>query len=192
MFINAGIQRGFDFCAPASFAPEQFDAELRTNYTAPGHLTHLCLPFLRAAAPRPVSLVYTTSCLAVVPRPRAPGYSASKAALHAFALSLRMQLLPHKHVKVVELMPPAVQTELHDAKHQPDIKDGRSIGMPLDEYTHKAYTALVAAGEAQATGKDKMASERVIIGGFPGIDEHERWREAVLDRMWTSMVSSKH
>ena len=25
--------------------------------------------------------------------------------------------------------------ELHDEKHQPDIKDGGSIGMPLDEFT---------------------------------------------------------
>ena len=27
--------------------------------------------------------------------------------------------------------------ELHDAKHQPDIKDGGSMGMPLDEFTEE-------------------------------------------------------
>ena len=27
--------------------------------------------------------------------------------------------------------------ELHDTKHQPDIKDGGSIGMPLDEFTEE-------------------------------------------------------
>jgi hypothetical protein len=27
--------------------------------------------------------------------------------------------------------------ELHDARHQPDIKDGGSIGMPLDQFTNE-------------------------------------------------------
>jgi hypothetical protein len=34
------------------------------------------------------------------------------------------------------LCSPAVQTELHDEKHQPDVKNGRAMGMPLDEFTN--------------------------------------------------------
>ena len=42
-------------------------------------------------------------------------------------------------VKVVEILPPAVQTELHDEKHQPDMKNGRQLGMPLDEFIEKTW-----------------------------------------------------
>ncbi|KAK0516999.1 hypothetical protein JMJ35_000154 [Cladonia borealis] len=54
------------------------------------------------------------------------------------------------HVNVVELFPPAVQTELHDKKHQPDIENGRSIGMPLDDFVEDAYNGLAAGKEEVA------------------------------------------
>lgn len=95
----------------------------------------------------------TTSNLGVIPMVRAPNYSASKAALHSFILVLREQLKGSK-VKIIEIYPPAVQSnigfldllsehfltfvaELHDEKHQPDIKNGRNIGMPLGDFTEE-------------------------------------------------------
>ena len=42
--------------------------------------------------------------------------------------------------------------ELHDEKHQPDIKDGRSMGMPLDDFINEAYDGLAA-------GKEEVAVE---------------------------------
>lgn len=53
----------------------------------------------------------------------------------------------NKGVKVIEIFPPAVQTELHDEKHQPDIKDGRNMGMPLDEFTEEAWKGLERGDE---------------------------------------------
>ena len=41
-----------------------------------------------------------------------------------------------------------IAAELHDEKHQPDIKNGRQIGIPLNEFTDKAYAGL-AAGQDQ-------------------------------------------
>lgn len=71
------------------------------------------------------ALAFTTSQMALVPMMRCPNYGASKAALHHFILALRTQLQDGPgNVKVLEIYPPAVQTELHDAKHQPDLKDG--------------------------------------------------------------------
>ena len=71
---------------------------------------------------------------------------------------LREQLREsHSHVAVVELLPPAVQTELHDAKHQPDIRDGRSIGMPLNEFIEEAYAGLAKGEEQVAVGMGKVA-----------------------------------
>lgn len=58
-----------------------------------------------------------------MPMLRSPGYGASKAALHHFILALRTQLRDGPgNAKVVESYPPAVQTELHDANHQPDFE----------------------------------------------------------------------
>lgn len=63
----------------------------------------------------------------------------------------------------MEILPPAVQTELHDAKHQPDIPDGRQIGMPLDEFIDETWKGLT-------TGKDQipvgMSAKPYEEGGF--------------------------
>ena len=50
--------------------------------------------------------------LAVIPLPSSPNYSASKAALHHFVLSLRVQLR-NSPIKVVEIFPPAVDSACH-------------------------------------------------------------------------------
>ncbi|CAF9927869.1 hypothetical protein IMSHALPRED_007318 [Imshaugia aleurites] len=71
--------------------------------------------------------------------------------MHAYILCLREQLR-ESAVKVVELFPPAVQTELHDEKHQPNIKNGRQIGIPLEQFTNEAYKGLAAGKEEVVVG----------------------------------------
>ena len=105
--------------------------------------------------------MYTSSGLALVPLPRCPNYCASKAALHQFIMCLRRQL-EGSSVKVIELFPPAVQTELHDAKHQPGIKDGRSIGMPIGEFMKTAWEGIVEGKEEIPVG--------FVIGALEKID----------------------
>ena len=84
---------------------------------------------------------------------RCPNYGASKAALHHFILALRTQLAEGPgNVKVLEIFPPAVQTELHDAKHQPDLKDGHLIGMPLQEFVDEVWTRLSSGEDQIAVG----------------------------------------
>ncbi|KAL4738897.1 hypothetical protein BDV11DRAFT_170517 [Aspergillus similis] len=134
IFLNSGIQRPFDFSKPGSVDLSIFDQELVTNYTSAVYLTKAFLPHLQCKTSQ-TALVYTTSQMALVPMMRCPNYGASKAALHHFILTLRTQVKDGPgNVKVLEIYPPAVQTELHDAKHQPDLKDGHLIGMPLDEF----------------------------------------------------------
>lgn len=41
-----------------------------------------------------------------------------------------------------------MQTELHDAKHQPDLKDGHLIGMPLQEFVDEVW-GRISDGEDQ-------------------------------------------
>ncbi|KAM0624805.1 hypothetical protein D7B24_006027 [Verticillium nonalfalfae] len=119
-------------------------AELTTNYLAPLHTTLLFLPHLRAhaAAGRPAALYYVTSALALVPLPRCANYCASKAALRALAWQVRAQLRDEERqsgqdaVRVVEIVPPAVQTELH-------TRQGLApIGMPLADFIDEMWVAL--------------------------------------------------
>ncbi|GKZ36256.1 hypothetical protein AbraIFM66950_007253 [Aspergillus brasiliensis] len=152
IFINSGIQRPFDFSHPNTVDLTTFNTELTTNYTAAVHLTTAFLPHLQSL-PRQTALIYTTSQMALVPMMRCPNYGASKAALHHFILALRTQVAEGPgNVKVLEIYPPAVQTELHDEKHQPDLKDGHLIGMPLGEFVGEVWDRLQAGEEQIAVG----------------------------------------
>lgn len=142
--MNSGMQRPVDFSKPDSIKLSDVDTEFLTNYTSYIHLTKYFLPVLLKQS-SPAALMFTTSGLALSPILRCPNYCATKAALHHLILCMREQLR-HTNVKVVELLPPMVQTELHDAKHQPDIKDGGKMGMPLDEYTERTWKGYAISG----------------------------------------------
>jgi len=157
VILNSGIQRKIDFTKPESIDLDAVEAELTTNYTSPLHLVAAFLPHLQRQS-SPTSLIFTTSGLALVPILRCPNYCASKAAMHHVILVLREQLKESgSSVKVIEVLPPAVQTELHDAKHQPDIKDGGSIGMPLKEFTEECWEGLCAGEEGIPVGMIKRS-----------------------------------
>ncbi|RZN22873.1 SDR family NAD(P)-dependent oxidoreductase [Bradyrhizobium sp. Leo121] len=57
------------------------------------------------------TLINVSSALAFVPLPCLPIYCATKAAIHSYTQSLRFQL-EETGVEVIELMPPAVKTEM--------------------------------------------------------------------------------
>lgn len=101
---NAGIQNWMDI-ADADFM-ERAHAEIITNIEAPMHLTKLFsqLPSLK-------TLVNVTSGLAFVPASKIAVYSATKSFLHSFTLSTRY-LLKDKGIEVIELIPPALNTDL--------------------------------------------------------------------------------
>ncbi|RDW88389.1 hypothetical protein BP6252_00421 [Coleophoma cylindrospora] len=155
IFLNSGIQRPFDFTRPETINLDDLEQELTTNYLSFVHLTRYLLPILQKQS-RQTSIVYTSSQLGIVPMVRAPNYGASKAALHHFVLALREQMKDGPgNVNVVEIFPPAVQTELHDAKHQPDLKNGHQIGIPLQEFIDSTWTGLVKGDEQIAVGPAK-------------------------------------
>jgi uncharacterized oxidoreductase len=72
----------------------------------------------------------------------APVYSATKAALHSFTLSLRHQLAATP-IQVIEIAPPATNTDLGG----PGL---RTFGVPLDEFAD-AVTARLVAGDLEIT-----------------------------------------
>lgn len=82
--------------------------EMLTNYLSIIRLNELFLPSL---GNRPeAAIVNVSSVVAVVPSVAIPTYSASKAALHAYTSTLRLNLSASK-IKVFELFPPLVNTE---------------------------------------------------------------------------------
>ena len=131
---NAGIQHYIDF-NKGTKELDLYESEVDVNLTAPIHLCGLFVPLLSKKAN--AVIINISSTLGVLPIVSAPVYCASKAGFHIFTRCLRKQL-QDTSVKVFEVLPPAVESELNArgrAKQQ-----GRSY-VPAD-----VYAALVIAG----------------------------------------------
>jgi uncharacterized oxidoreductase len=84
---------------------------ITTNLLGTIRMTYAFLPLLVGKDDAVVMNV--TSALAFVPLPSTPSYNASKAALHSFSESLRIQLAgADAGVQVIEIVPPGVRTTL--------------------------------------------------------------------------------
>ncbi|KAF2773799.1 NAD(P)-binding protein [Teratosphaeria nubilosa] len=177
VFLNSGMQRHLNWAEPEKVDLNRIETELLTNYTSVMHLTKAFLPFLQKQAPKPTSIAFTTSGLALVPAIFCPGYCSTKAALHHMILVMRQQLKDaNSNVKVIELFPPAVQTELHDAKNQPEFAGkADSIGMPLDEFTDEAWEGLSSEGNEQVPVQ--------MVGTFMGFNGWEQERQKTFVKM---------
>ena len=102
---NAGGSREVDLTTlDACF---DLTREIRVNYEGAVNLIAEFLPALRTGAPS--RLIIVGSGYGLVPSPRTPLYSASKAALHSLALTLRRTLAP-LNISVTEVCPPVVDT----------------------------------------------------------------------------------
>lgn len=106
------------------------EATVVTNLLGPIWLTDALIDHLVARGDG--AIVNVTSGLAFVPLPKAPTYSATKAALHSYTQALRVQLAGR--VDVIELAPPAVRTELTPGQST------RDAYMPLDAFADEVMT----------------------------------------------------
>ena len=119
---NAGIMNAEDASAKRDLT--QAEATVVTNILGPIRLIDALVDHLAAQADS--AIVNVTSGLAFVPFPKAPTYSATKAAMHSYSVALRVQLAGK--VEVIELAPPAVRTDLTPGQ---STREGY---MPLDEF----------------------------------------------------------
>ncbi len=127
---NAGIMVAEDILSAPDGSAE---ATITTNLFAPIQLTAALLPHLMR---QPTStVVNATSGLSFVPLASTPTYSATKAALHSYTQSLRHQLRGTS-VQVLELAPPAVQTDLMPGHAQ------NPHGMPLADFITESLGLL--------------------------------------------------
>lgn len=105
---NAGMQREVDLKRGISALTEG-DNEIRSNLEGPVFLTVLLIPYLLSQ--KNGAILNISSALGFVPMAIMPVYCATKAAIHSFSLSLRQQL-SQTEIKVFEIIPPTVDTEL--------------------------------------------------------------------------------
>lgn len=142
VILNAGFQQALNLTDPTSVSLPDLTAEITVNYLSPAHASNLFLPHFISLAPRPTAIVFVTSGLALVPVARCPNYCASKAALHSLAWTLRSQLeaspATRASVRVIEIIPPAVQTELHTRQGLP------AVGLPLQQFIDETWAGLTA------------------------------------------------
>ena len=135
---NAGVQRDIDLTkgVDAFLAGE---SEIKINLEAPIVLSGLFIPQL--IGKHEPAIVNVSSGLGFVPAARMPVYSATKAGLHAFSMALRHQLLK-LGIKVFEVVPPAVDTELNPEGRakRGDFK----AGLTPEEFTAAVMKALAA------------------------------------------------
>jgi len=125
---NAGIMKWTK--ATDSDFYQQATEEITTNVLTPIHLTNLFLQLKSLD-----TIINVTSGLAFVPISGASVYCATKAFLRSFTLSLRHSL-KSKGIEVIELIPPAVQTDISGGKN-------RNMGYPtVDEFVASIFKQL--------------------------------------------------
>ncbi|MFC0407559.1 SDR family oxidoreductase [Roseomonas elaeocarpi] len=122
------------------------EATITTNLLGPIRMTDALIGHLTAQAD--AAIVNVTSGLAFVPLVATPTYCATKAAIHSYTVSLR-EALKNK-VEVIELAPPAVQTDLTPGQST------RSGYQPLEEFIDEVMALF-----AQQSTPPEILVERV-------------------------------
>ena len=133
----AGIMRAEDWRSPGFLADAE--AMVTTNLLGP---IRLVAAFVEHLQTRPASTIVTVSSgLAHTPLRATPTYNATKAAIHMLSESIRLQLAGTS-VQVLELVPPAVQTDLMPGHAENDI------ALPLDAFVDEVMTLLETQPDA--------------------------------------------
>ena len=133
---NAGIQKMINLKKGTQdlFSGEN---EIETNFTAPVHLSAYFIPLLLKQ--NEAAIINVSSGLGFVPIAAMPVYCATKAGIHSFTISLRHQLRDAP-IKVFEIVPPAVDTELGKGTTEEGEQEYR--GIPPSEVAKATLKAL--------------------------------------------------
>jgi short-subunit dehydrogenase involved in D-alanine esterification of teichoic acids len=95
-----------------------------------------------------------------------PVYNGTKAWLHFFSMNLRQQLQEEENrggkVKVVEIVPPTVSTDLHREREDPDDnkKEKNEAALSVDEFMGFVKWGLESGKEVIGAGMSEGVVER--------------------------------
>ena len=123
---NAGIMRNLNLNQGRDLS--DVTREIEINLSGPVRMVQQFLPHLKSR--NGALIVNVSSGLAFVPLPIAPVYSATKAALHSFTQSLRVQL-EGSGVTVIELAPPGVETPLFRGEFAQEMKGQKGMDVTV-------------------------------------------------------------
>jgi uncharacterized oxidoreductase len=137
-------------------------ATIATNLMGPIRLTSALIEQLKG---KPDSVIaYTSSVLGFVPLAATAVYSATKAALHSYVLSQRF-LLRDTTVRVLEIVPPWVRTELMNSQEAEQA-------MPLEQFIEETVAVLgtdsdeILIDAAKPLRANAGANEHDFVTGF--------------------------
>src|SRR6185436_6889232 len=143
---NAGIMLHKNLRAPAPDL-DGLMTEMNVNVGGVIRTTSALIDILTA---NKGTVINVSSALAFVPVPAMPIYSATKAAVHSYTQSLRFQL-EDSGVEVIELMPPAVQTNMTSEFDEAGIST-----ITTDELVKQAIAALRAGKQEIRPGQSNL------------------------------------
>jgi uncharacterized oxidoreductase len=129
--------------------PTDLEQEIRTNLIGPMQMVHQLLPHLKAQTG--AVIVNVTSGLAFVPMPLKPVYCATKAAMHSYTQSLRVQL-KRCSIKVIELAPPATATAFNTGQETMNA----SRLMDVDKFAREAIRGFEKGRDEVLPGLSRL------------------------------------
>jgi len=155
---NAGIMLSKNLKFPATDL-DGLMAEVNINV---GGVIRMTSAFIDILTANRGTVINVSSALAFVPLPSAPIYSATKAAVHSYTQSLRFQL-EETGVEVIDLMPPAVKTDL-----TAELSEGEGITlMTTDELIKQSFAGFEAGKlEIRPGQSNQLALMRRIAPNF--------------------------
>jgi uncharacterized oxidoreductase len=149
---NAGIQNWMEISDNDYY--KKTSEEITTNILAPLHLTSLFKSLASLT-----TIINVTSGLAFIPLSKVAVYSATKAFMRSFTLSLR-HMLKESRIEVIEMIPPALDTDLggkgiHDG--QPAVSD--FVESVFKQMKEGKMELTFGTSEARTSANNKVISE---------------------------------
>jgi uncharacterized oxidoreductase len=126
LFNNAGIMRNLNLNQDRDL--KDVTREIEINLIGPVRMVQQFLPHLKTRTD--ALIVNVSSGLAFIPFPASPVYCATKAAIHSYTQSLRVQL-DGTGVTVIELAPPAVETPLLRGEFAEEMKGQKGMDVKV-------------------------------------------------------------
>lgn len=179
---NAGVQRPFQVLGPDyDFDLTSADQEIDINIRGPLHLCVLLIQKHFSKLDQGAVIMNVSSVLGFNPFSVInPNYNGTKAWLHMFTTNLRTQMRDAgSKIKVVEIAPPAVGTDLHRDRTDPD-----------DNKKEKGANALTVE-EFMEDVEEGWKTDLDTVSAGMGKDVVKRWDESMGEMYKKATAESK-